>query len=85
MTKKQANDENVRKLKDMTHRAWVTETDGKHIKIGDTTAKVMAGACETLEIREMLYGEPFNAWRILVTADGNVHLLKFSKELKWAG
>ena len=82
MGKKQADDENVRKFKDMTHRAWVIETDEKHVKIGDTTAKIMAGDCETLEIREMLYGEPFNAWRILVTADGTVHLLKSSRELK---
>jgi len=81
MAKKKPTDENVRHFKDFTNRSWLTETDGKKIKIGDSAAKIMAGDCETVEIREMLYGDP-NTWRIVLTADGNVLLLKTSRELK---
>jgi len=82
MAKKQETGENVRQFKDLTNKSWLTETDGKSIKIGDSAAKIMAGDCETLEIREMLHGDPVNTWRIISTVEGNVLLLKTSRELK---
>jgi hypothetical protein len=42
----------------------------------------MAGECETLEVKEMLYGDPWNTWRILITPDSALHLLKTSRELR---
>ena len=81
MAKRKTTDENVRQFKDLTNKSWLTETDGKSIKVGDSAAKIMAGDCETVEIREMLYGDP-NTWRIISTTDGNILLLKTSRELK---
>ena len=42
----------------------------------------MKGECETLEVEETYYDEPSNTWRIIVTADDKIHLLKSFKELK---
>jgi hypothetical protein len=81
MGKKQNADENVRKFQDLTNKSWVTETDGKSIKVGDSAAKIMAGDCETVAIREMLYGETANTWRIAISAEGSILLLKTSREL----
>jgi hypothetical protein len=82
MAKKQATDENAKKFQDATHKARLTETDGKRIKAGGNAAKIMAGECDTLEIKEMFHGDPWNTWRILVTADNGLFLLKTSRELK---
>ena len=82
MARKQTADENVKKFKDLTNKSWLTETDGKSVKVGDSAGKIMAGECETLAIRETLYGDPINSWRIIITIDGNIILLKTSRELK---
>jgi hypothetical protein len=67
MAKKQAANEDAQKFQDATHRSWLMETDGRRVKVGDTAGKIMAGEYETLEVKEMLYGDTFNTWRILIT------------------
>jgi hypothetical protein len=75
-------DENVKKFKDETNKSWVADADGKRIKIGENAAQIIDGKCATLEIREMLFGDPANTWRIVITTDGIIHLLKTSRALK---
>jgi hypothetical protein len=82
MAKKQAANEDARKFQDAAHRSWLMETDGKRVKAGDTAGKIMAGECDTLEVKELLYGDPWNTWRILITPDNALHLLKTSRELR---
>ena len=80
MANNKATDENVRKFKDLTNKSWLQEPDGK-IKVGDSATKIMANDCESLKVKEILYGDPANTWRIIITNDGNILLLKTSREL----
>jgi hypothetical protein len=42
----------------------------------------MKGECETLEVKDTYYGEPSNTWRIIITKEDKMTLLKSSRELK---
>ena len=81
MAKKQKLDENVRHFKDSTNKSWLLDTDGKSVKVGDSATKIMANDCESLKVKEILYGDPANTWRIIITNDGTILLLKTSREL----
>lgn len=81
MAKKNNVQENRKTFEDNTLNAWFIDEDGK-FKVGESLAKIMKGECETLEVEETYYDEPSNTWRIIVTADDKIHLLKSFKELK---
>jgi hypothetical protein len=85
MAKKQTvtADENVRQFKDLTDKSWILENDGKQIKVGDNVANLISGDCQTLEVSEILHGEPWKTWRIAINAvDNSFILLKTAKQVK---
>jgi hypothetical protein len=81
MAKKTTNEENHKTFDDRTFNSWFVDDDGK-VKVGQSLAKIMKGECETLEVKDTYYGNPSNTWRIIITADDKLHLLKTSRELK---
>jgi hypothetical protein len=66
---------------DKTFALWFVDDEGK-IRIGQSLSKIMKGECETLEAKDIFFGEPSNTWRIVVSVDDRVYLLKSAKELK---
>jgi hypothetical protein len=80
MAKKKIEDENRKTFDDLTIKSWLVD-EGK-IKVGDSATKIMKGECETLEVKETYFGDPSNTWRIVITTDDKLHLLKTAKELK---
>jgi len=80
MAKDNAKDENVKKFKDYSQKSWLT--NGKSIKVGASESEILAGKSENLDVKEMYHGDPANTWRIIITNDGTIILLKTSKELK---
>ena len=79
--KKENTDENRKTFEDETFSSWYTEDDG-NIKIGVSLARIMKGECETISVRDMFYGDKSNTWRIVITTDDKMILLKSSRELK---
>ena len=80
MAKKKIEDKNIKKFDDLTIKSWLT--DEGSIKVGDSATKIMKGECETLEVKDIFFGEPSNTWRIVITTDDKLHLLKTARELK---
>ena len=78
MTKKKI--ENGKTFSDLTNKSWFM--DGDNIKVGDSFQKIMAGESKTLEVKEILFGEHFQTWKIVVDKTDKIHLLKTSRELK---
>jgi hypothetical protein len=66
---------------DRTFSSWFLEDD-ETMRVGKTLAEIMKGECETLEVRDIFYGDPSNTWRIIITTDDQIHLLKSSRQLK---
>ena len=73
-------DENQKTFSDLTNKSWFS--DGKEIKVGDNFSKIMSGEFETLDVKETLVGEQVNTWKIVITTDDKIHLLKTSRGLK---
>ena len=65
---------------DLTNKSWFR--DGSIITIGDSFSKITSGDSQTLEIKDFLSSEEIITWKILVTVDEKIHLLKSSRELK---
>ena len=78
MTKKKT--ENGKTFSDLTNKSWFM--DGDNIKVGDSFQKIMSGESKTIEVKEILYGEQFQTWRIVVDKTDRIYLLKTSRELK---
>ena len=78
MSKKKV--ENVKTFSDLTNKSWFM--DGDNIKVGETFPKILAGECQTLEVKEILFGEQYQTWKIVVDKADKTHLLKTSRELK---
>lgn len=72
--------ENQKKFSDFTNKSWFL--DGKKIKVGDNFSKIMSGDLQTLEVKEILVGEPFHTWTIVISNDDKINVLKTSRELK---
>lgn len=81
MAKKVTVVEDRKTFEDKTFNSWFVDDDG-NIKVGQSLAKIMKGDCETLNVKENYYGDPSNTWRIIITADDKMILLKSSRELK---
>ena len=65
---------------DWTSKVWFQDEDDGTIKVGESMAMIMKGDCDLLEVREIHYGEPSNTWRIVITTDDRIHLLKSAKQ-----
>ena len=72
--------ENEKTFSDLTIKSWFR--DGDNIKVGDSFPKIMAGEFQNLEVKEVLFGNPYQTWKIVITKDDKIHLLKSSRELK---
>jgi hypothetical protein len=79
MAKKEQN-ENIKMFSDFQNKSWIQ--DDKTIKIGDSASKIMTGESQALEIKEVLHGNPYKTFRIVITTDDKIYLLKTSRELK---
>jgi hypothetical protein len=78
MTKKKP--ENVKTFFDWTNKSWVIED--KTIKTGETALKVIKGECETIQVKDVLYGDQYRTWILVIDTGDKIYLLKTSKELK---
>ena len=78
MSKKKV--ENVKTFSDFTNKSWFM--DGDNIKVGESISKILAGECQTLEVKDILFGEQFQTWRIVIDKTDKIYLLKSSRELK---
>jgi hypothetical protein len=74
-------DENEKTFSDYQAKSWFQD-ENKNIKTGDNISKIMSGECETLEVKEILHGEPYKTWKIVIDNNDKIYLLKTSKELK---
>jgi hypothetical protein len=81
MAKRTVVDEDRKTFEDKTFNSWFVDDDG-NIKVGQSLVKIMKGECDTLEVKETYYGGTSNTWRIIITKDEKMVLLKSSKELK---
>ena len=82
MAKKIATvEENRKTFEDRTFSNWITDDDG-NVKVGESLKKILKGDCENLSVKEIIYGEPSNTWRIIITNDERTILLKSSREMK---
>jgi hypothetical protein len=77
---KTKKDENVKTFFDWAWKSWIKE-DNK-IKIGDTALKIMSGESETVEVKEILHGDQYKTWILVIDTADKIYLLKTSKELK---
>ena len=80
MSKKKTETENGRAFSDLTNKAWFK--DGETIKIGDSFPSIMNGDSQAIEAKEVLSGNPFRTWKIVIDKEDRIYLLKSSKELK---
>ena len=72
--------ENQKTFSDFTNMSWFMDKD--NIKVGESISKILAGECQTLEVKDILFGEQFQTWRIVVDKADKIYLLKTSRELK---
>ena len=79
MKNKQPN-ENQKVFFDFTQKTWIT--DGQKIKIGENPLDIISGKTKTLDVKEILFGDTFQTWKIVIDREDKTYLLKSSKELK---
>jgi hypothetical protein len=76
--KKKVENENT--FSDLNNKSWFR--DGDNIKVGDSFQKIMSGDSLTLEVKEILTGNSYQTFTIVITKDEKITLLKSSRELK---
>jgi hypothetical protein len=76
---KMKKNDDMKRFNDFTFKTWLI--DGSNIIIGESFSKIMKKESETFEVKDILYGEEHNSWRIVITTEGRILLLKTSKEL----
>jgi hypothetical protein len=81
MKKTKDTDETVKSFEDYSFKSWFTDGDTK-IKVGDDFPSIMKGEAEILEVKETIIGHLHNTFRIVITEDNKIYLLKLSRELK---
>ena len=72
--------EDGKTFSDLSDKSWFKE--GDNIKIGDSFQKIMAGESTLLEVKEIYNGVEYQTWKIVITKDDKIYLLKTSRELK---
>ena len=78
MTKKKI--ENQKTFSYLTNKSWFK--DGDNIKVGENFSKIMNNEFETIEVKEVLFGNQYQTWNIVIDKTDKIHLLKSSRELK---
>jgi hypothetical protein len=77
---KNKKDENVKTFFDWAWKSWIKEDNT--IKSGKTALKVMKGECDNIEVKDILYGDQYKTWILVIDTSDKIYLLKTSKELK---
>ena len=80
--KKKIENENVRKFSDFSNKSWLVENDGQTINVAESALKLMKGESSKIEVKEILHGDPWQTWRIIIDQNDKLFLLKTSRELK---
>jgi squalene cyclase len=80
--KKKLDENNVKKFSDFSNKSWLFENDTQTINVADSALKLMKNEATKIEVKEILYGDPWQTWRIIIDNDDKFYLLKTSKELK---
>jgi hypothetical protein len=80
--KKKLDNENVKKFSDLSNKSWLVENDGKTINTAESALNLMKGEGSKIEVKEILHGDPWQTWRIIIDQNDKVFLLKTSRELK---
>jgi len=63
----------------LTDKLWFI--DKQKIKVGNSMSEMMSGETQTIDIKEILVGENFRTWTIVIDKEDNYYLLKTSKKL----
>jgi len=79
MAKKTEN-ENQKKYSDLTTKMWFTDKD--KIKVGESMADILSGKVLIIDVKEILVGENYQTWKIVIDKEDKIYLLKTSRELK---
>jgi hypothetical protein len=80
--KKKLDEDNVKKFSDFSNKSWLFENDTQIINVADSALKLMKGEATKIEVKDILYGDPWQTWRIVIDNNDKFYLLKTSKELK---
>jgi hypothetical protein len=80
--KKKIDGENVKKFSDFSNKSWIMENDSQTINVADSALKLMKGEADTIEVKDILHGDPWQTWRIVIDNNDKLYLLKTSRELK---
>jgi hypothetical protein len=80
--KKKIDGENVKKFSDFSNKSWIIETDGNIINVADSALKLMKGEGDKIEVKDILYGDHWQTWRLVIDNSDKLYLLKTSRELK---
>lgn len=80
MKKGKIENDSQKTFSDFTNRLWFT--DGEKIKVGESLQKIMTGDFISLDVKEVFIGDTYQTWKIIITVDDKIYLLKKSRELK---
>jgi hypothetical protein len=72
--------ENQKTFSDFTNKSWFMDKD--NVKVGESISKILAGESQTLEVKDILFGDKFQTWKIVIDKTDKIYLLKTSRELK---
>ena len=72
--------ENQKLFSDLSNKSWFI--DNNNIKVGDNFSKIMSGESLTIEVKDILVGDPYQTFKIVLSNDDKIYLLKSSRELK---
>jgi hypothetical protein len=73
-------DENQKTFFDLTTKSWFLE--GQKIKIGNNLTEIMSGKVQVLEVKELLFGDVYKTWKIVIDKEDKIYLLKSCRQLK---
>ncbi|MDR0502005.1 MAG: hypothetical protein LBH16_01660 [Treponema sp.] len=77
---KKTESENQKKYSDLTTKMWFTDKD--KIKVGESMADILSGKVLIIDVKEILVGENYQTWKIVIDKEDKIYLLKTSRELK---
>jgi len=82
MNTKKVQSENVKTYSDLTNKSWYFADKESKIKIGNNFSEIQEGKVSVIEVKEILFGQNFQTWKIVIDKEDKIYLLKTSRELK---
>jgi hypothetical protein len=77
MAERKKKNEGKKTFCDRTMQSWFLSEPGK-ITVGASFADLMGGKGESIEIKEIFYGDNTSSWQIVIDKADQLHLLKTS-------